>query len=221
MHRIPEPELMDTPEQAQAYALADFSEPHEAFVACFREKFPDFKQGAVLDLGCGTADVTIRFGRAYPEATLLGVEGAAAMLELGMHAVRDSGMTERICLEQHYLPAAALDEEKGDAVISNSLLHHLDDPMTLWQTVKQVAKPGAPVLVMDLMRPASVVEAMQLIRKYAADAPLLLQNDYYHSLLASYRIQEVKRQLFKADLDCFQVEASSDRHIVIWGKIDV
>lgn len=221
MHRIPESELMDSPEQAQAYASADFSEPNEAFIAYFREKFPDFKQGSVLDLGCGTADVTIRFARAYPDVTLSGVDGASAMLEVGMHAVRDSDMAERIYLEHQYLPDESLFEEKFDAIISNSLLHHLDDPMTLWQTVKQAAKPGAPVLVMDLMRPASVVEAMQLVRKYAADASPLLQSDYYHSLLASYQLQEVKKQLYKADLDNFKVEVVSDRHILIWGKMDV
>ncbi len=32
MDRIPEPELMDEVEQARAYAAADFSEPHQAFV---------------------------------------------------------------------------------------------------------------------------------------------------------------------------------------------
>ena len=221
MQRTPEPELMDTPEQAQAYATADFSEAHEAFVTYFGEKFPDFVQGSVLDMGCGAADVTIRFARAYPELNLLGVDGAAAMLEVGMHAVRDSGMAERIYLEQHYLPDAALAEEKFDAVISNSLLHHLDDPLVLWQTVQAVAKPGAPVLVMDLMRPASVVEAMQLVGKYAASASPLLQSDYYHSLLAAYQVQEVKKQLYKADLDHFQVEMVSDRHILVWGKMDV
>jgi len=221
MHRIPEPELMDSPEQAQAYASADFSEPHDAFITYFREKFPDFKQGAVLDLGCGTADVTIRFARAYPDVTLLAVDGAAAMLEAGMHAVRDSGLAERIYLECHHLPNESLAEDKFDAIISNSLLHHLYNPMTLWQAVKQDAKPGAPVLVMDLIRPASVVEAMQLVRKHASEASPLLQNDYYHSLLASYRLQEVKKQLYKADLDHFQVEVVGDRHILIWGKMDV
>ena len=49
MQRVPEPELMDDPAQALAYAGADFSEPHQAFVAHFRERFPDFHSGSVLD----------------------------------------------------------------------------------------------------------------------------------------------------------------------------
>jgi len=219
MHRIPEHELMDTPEQALAYASTDFSAPHDAFVAHFRQRFPEFAEGEVLDLGCGTADVTIRFGRAYPGVTLLGVDGAAAMLEPGTRAVREVGMHDRIRLEQHYLPDSTLQAEHFDAIISNSLLHHLDDPLTLWQTVKQTGRPGAPVMVMDLLRPASVAETLGLVRVHAADAPALLQKDFYHSLLAAYRPQEVKRQLFKMDLDHFATEVVSDRHMLIWGRL--
>ena len=41
MQRIPEPELMDDPVQAEAYAAADFDEAHsrivETFDACFAD----------------------------------------------------------------------------------------------------------------------------------------------------------------------------------------
>ncbi|TCV85135.1 class I SAM-dependent methyltransferase [Sulfurirhabdus autotrophica] len=221
MHRTPEPELMDTPEQALAYASTDFSEPHDAFVAHFRQRFPDFHEGEVLDLGCGTADVAMRFCWVYPGAQILGVDGAPAMLQCGQEMIDGNELGGHIHLEHRYLPDETLAAQHFDAVISNSLLHHLDDPMTLWETVKQVAKPGAPVLVMDLMRPTSIVEAFQFVRQYASDAPPHMQKDFYHSLLASYRQQEVKRQLYKADLDHFQVEIVSDRHILIWGTMDV
>ena len=219
MKRIPEHDLMDTPEQAIAYASTDFSEPHDAFVKHFQQRFPDFAQGEVLDLGCGAADVTVRFGWAYPRVKIYGVDGAQAMLELGTKAVQEMDMADRITLTQHYLPDAALPSQHFDAIICNSLLHHLDDPLTLWQTVKQTAKPGAPVMVMDLVRPNSVVEVFRLVREHASDAPPILQKDFYHSLLAAYQPQEVKRQLFKMDLDHFSIEIVSDRHMLIWGQI--
>ena len=94
MDRIPEPELMDDPAQALAYARADFSEPHEAFVGYFQERFPQWRPRRVLDLGCGPADVTIRFARAYPECEIVGVDGAEAML-VAQHATgRDGGELE-------------------------------------------------------------------------------------------------------------------------------
>jgi SAM-dependent methyltransferase len=219
MDRIPEPDLMDEPEQARAYADADFSEPHDAFVAHFRRLFPSFRGGAVLDLGCGPADIAIRFGRAYAGADLLGVDGAPAMLALGEKAVAAAGLASRIRLERRYLPDPALPQGAFDAVISNSLLHHLDDPAVLWDTVIQAAKPGAAVLAMDLMRPSSPEEAARLTEQYAAGAPAVLRHDFHQSLLAAYRPEEVRSQLVAAGLGHFQVEAVSDRHLLVWGTI--
>jgi trans-aconitate methyltransferase len=88
MHRIPEPELMDDPAQAKAYAEADFSEPHSMFVEEFRRVFPDLRvHGHFLDLGCGPADITVRFARAFPLCVVDGVDGAEAMLRLGRERI--------------------------------------------------------------------------------------------------------------------------------------
>jgi SAM-dependent methyltransferase len=218
MERIPEPDLMDDPEQAEAYARADFSEPHDAFVAHFRRLFRDFSAGRVLDLGCGPADIGIRFCKAYPEALLTGVDGAAAMLQRGLAAIQAAHLADRLTLMQCYLPDESLAAFQFDAVISNSLLHHLDDPAVLWETVRQTAKPGAPVLVMDLLRPESFVDAGQLTARYAADAPPVLQRDFQNSLLAAYRLEEVREQLHAASLLGFRVEPVSDRHLLVWGN---
>jgi ubiquinone/menaquinone biosynthesis C-methylase UbiE len=220
-HRISEADLMNDPEQARAYAEADFSEPHQAFVAHFQRLFPGFSPQQAIDLGCGPADVSMRFARAFPESMILGVDGASAMLSLGQQGVETKGLAQRLTLQHCYLPDTQLPASTFDTVISNSLLHHLDDPVVLWQTVRHVARPGAAVLIMDLMRPASIDEAQRLAGRYAADAPPVLQHDFYHSLLAAYRPDEVRRQLDRAGLSQLRVEAVSDRHLLIWGIMDV
>lgn len=218
MERIPEPELMEDPEQARAYALADFSEPHDAFIRHFQRLFQDFAHGRVLDLGCGAADVTIRFARAYPRATLEGVDGAEPMLQLGREAVALAGLDSRIVLRPLRLPAAALNGGY-DAVISNSLLHHLARPATLWQAVASAARPGAPILVMDLLRPLSRDAALGLVHLHAGDAGPVLACDFFKSLLAAYRPDEVTEQLRTAGLTGLDVEVVSDRHWLVWGHV--
>lgn len=66
MQRIPEADLMDDPAQATAYGQADFSEAHDRFIVLFRERFGmESWGGPVLDLGCGTGDITVRFAKAF------------------------------------------------------------------------------------------------------------------------------------------------------------
>ena len=217
MERIPEPELMDEQEQAAAYAAADWSESHGKIPGYFRERFPQFTRGRVVDLGCGTADVTVRFARAFPDITMVGVDGSAAMLALGRRHVRQAGLDSCITLENRYLPDAALETRSFDAVICNSLLHHFADPVTLWRTAALCSKPGAPVLLIDLLRPADHDVAVRLVKEHAKDAPPVLERDFIASLHAAYTIDEVQQQLRAAGLPSFQVDQVDELHFVGWG----
>src|SRR3569832_952689 len=88
MQRIPEPELMDDDAQARAYAEADFEDAHARFIALFRERFAVVDiTGTVLDLGCGPADITVRFARAYPRCVVHGVVGLLVLLCFGVRCV--------------------------------------------------------------------------------------------------------------------------------------
>ena len=215
--RIPEPELMDGAEQARAYADADFTEPHEAFVARFRELFPDFADGLVLDLGCGTADVTVRFARAYPETRVHGIDGARAMLDEGARHVARTTLADRVTLELRRLPDPSLSDAAYDAVVSNSLLHHLADPTVLWATIRAAALADAPVCIMDLRRPPHTDTARRLVDTYAGEESQVLRDDFYHSLCAAYTPEEVQSQLADSELEHLQVEPIGDRHLLVWG----
>lgn len=217
--RVPEPELMDAAEQARAYAAADFTEPHEVFVTGFRDRFPEFAGGRVLDLGCGTADVTVRFARAHPGASLIGIDGARAMLDEGARLVERAGLGARITLEPLRLPDPSLAGAAYDAVISNSLLHHLADPGVLWTTIVSASAAGAPVFVMDLRRPSSTDAAQRLVDAYGAGESPVLCDDFYRSLCAAYTPAEVRSQLDIAGLDSFRVEPIGDRHLIVYGTI--
>src|SRR6185369_13551913 len=182
MERTPEPELMDEQEQAAAYAAADWSESHGKIPGYFRQRFPNFSTGQVLDLGCGPADVTIRFVKAFPGVTALGADGSEAMLAFGRTKVREAGLESRIVLEKHLLPDPMLEERQFDAIICNSLLHHIADPVGLWRTAVRCAKPGAPVLMVDLLRPPDRDTVVRLVKQHAAGAPPVLERDFVASL---------------------------------------
>ncbi|WP_419603896.1 class I SAM-dependent methyltransferase [Thiolapillus sp.] len=182
MKRIPEPEeLMDEAEQALAYAEADFSASNELFIQLFEQLHPAEFTGQALDPGCGPADIPIRFARRYPRAKVDALDGAQAMLDLAEKAIEADGLAQRICLHCQYLPATRLDKTY-DAVLSNSLLHHLNDPQDLWSTILDSTRPGATVLVMDLMRPESAGQVDALVVQYASDAPEVLRRDFEASL---------------------------------------
>lgn len=209
---------MNDPAQAHAYAHADFSEPHQRFVDLFVEEFPILDlRGRVLDLGCGAADVTLRFARAFPECVIDAVDGAEAMLEHARKMVTQAGMQSRIHLLRQCLPATQLPRHGYDAVISNSLLHHLHDPHVLWDSIKNHARTGAAIFVLDLLRPATMEQAHALVELHARDEPAILKRDFFNSLLAAFREGEIRLQLQECGLPRLQVRTVSDRHVLISG----
>jgi len=221
MKRIPEPELMDTAEQARAYAAADFSAAHQSYVTLFHQTFPKRPaSAAVLDLGCGPADVTVRFAKANPGYTFHAVDGSAAMLNCAREALRaQRGLRKRIQLIEGCIPGAPIPRKNYAVILSNNFLHHLHDPQVLWKCVRCYAKSGTLIFVTDLFRPASRARAHALVAKYSqAEAPIL-KRDFYHSLLAAFTPGEIETQLSAAGLDRLRVQVISDRHLMVCGKI--
>ncbi len=221
MKRIPEQELMNEPEQARAYAGADFEQPHTMFIGLFQETFPVVAARAqVLDLGCGPGDITFRFARAWPQCHVHAVDGSDAMLLLAEKALgREPSLQGRVHFLKGMLPELELPCPQYDIIISNSLLHHLPYPAVLWQTVKAFAAPDAMIFIMDLKRPASIAEAARLRDTYAQGEPEVLRSDFYNSLLAAFAVNEIQAQLNEEGLAGFTIRVVSDRHAVISGRM--
>ena len=100
MERIPEPELMDSPEQVKAYADEDFSAAHNQLVDGFVERFPDEVPEMLLDLGCGAADVTLRFARRFPQTKIVGLDAGENMLARARLEIAAAGLENQISLKR-------------------------------------------------------------------------------------------------------------------------
>ncbi|MGH1537696.1 MAG: class I SAM-dependent methyltransferase [Gammaproteobacteria bacterium] len=224
MDRVPEQELMNELEQVLAYAEADFEVAHQSVIDNFAQIFPDFlsdtrPQQNVLDLGCGSGDVTVRFAHRFPVWHIDAVDGAQEMLKQAAELIENNAISERITLHHQQLANFTIEPKNYDAIISNSLLHHLHDPMQLWSIIKQFTTFNTAIYVCDLFRPETITEADALVEQYANNEPEILQKDFYNSLLAAFTPDEVRAQIVKAELDSMNIDIVSDRHMLIYGYL--
>lgn len=218
MKRVPEKEVMDDPEGALAYARADFSGVNQAFVGAFLAAHPAAARGAVVDLGCGPADIPIRLAKAAPGCRITAADASEPMLALARAALAKADVGGRVVLVGGYLPGLPLPPASFDAVVSNSLLHQLPDPLAFWGEVKRLLRPGGAVFVVDLFRPASEAEARRIVEGAAADADPVLKEDFYNSLLAAFSLEEVAVQLADAGLPLVPKQ-TSERHLTVTGVL--
>jgi len=217
MNRQPEKELMDGSAEAAAYAAADFSTPHEAFVDRLIELAGNIEKALVADLGAGPCDIAIRVWRRRPLWRIVALDGSASMLHLARQAIAKVGAGHAIDIVEADALSGSLADGAFDIVYSNSLLHHIRDPVALWRRMAGLPKPGGLLFVRDLCRSQGRDEARQIVERYAGGESELLKTEFFESLLAAYTVDEVRCQLAEAGLEHLSVAMSSDRHLDAWG----
>jgi len=217
--RVLEPELMTGEEQALAYAKADFAQVNQGFVDRFRAIFPRADGGAMVDLGCGPGDIPVRFARALPGFTVTAVDGSEPMIALARLAVKQAGVEDRVRPLCARLPMLPLPLQTFDAVVSNSLLHHMPEPQAFWNEVVRLGKPGGAVLIMDLFRPESQERAREIVEQYSGGEAPVLKEDFFNSLRAAFTLREIRYQIRARGLGGLVCELASDRHWIVWGHL--
>lgn len=207
---------------AAAWANADHAETDALFLRLLRESQPgELADRRVLALGGWPGPLPIGFLKAWPKARCDLVEPTPARLEsLTASLAALPGVARRCRLLPGDPATADLAPGAHDLVLSAGLLHRLADPLDLWRTLQRVAQPGAPLLVLDLMRPPSPVWLESLVATYGADLPASLQRDFRATLWAAYEPAEIREQLDAAGLTNLEVMVVSDRHLAV-GRFPV
>ncbi|QDU64475.1 hypothetical protein Pan216_53650 [Planctomycetes bacterium Pan216] len=223
MPRVPEREVMDMEGQAEAYASADLEQPNSAFVGRFLELaesgLPSESPFAtVIDLGCGPADIPIRLARKCPHWRFLAVDASASMLRFAQSAIEREQLTDRVRLHLADITETHLATQSADAIISNTLLHHLPDPLPFWNEIKRLRGVATLVFVKDLFRPPNEEVVRALVDQHAAGGPKQFQDDFYNSLLAAFTPEEVRQQLDAVGLGDLKVRIVSDRHLEVCSR---
>ena len=218
MERELEPEVMDDPEQVLAYAGADFEQENQGFVDQLCGLYDDLEGAHIMDLGCGPGDIPIRLARRHPTCRVTGIDASPPMIAYAEHAVQKAGFHDRVQFLCQRFQDVSL-SSPVDAIISNSLVHHVPNPLQFWYRVKTLLKSGGPVLVMDLLRPDNPEAAQAIVDEQAADEPERLRQDFYHSLLAAFTEDEVASHLAKLNLSRLLVDVPDDRHWIVYGRV--
>ena len=63
-----------------------------------------------------------------------------------------------------------------DMVISNSLVHHLPEPLSLFQEIKRLIKMDGAILIRDLIRPENDRIVNELVAKFGETMTLANSN---------------------------------------------
>ncbi len=209
-NRVLEPEVMDSEEEARDYNSMDHGEVNRAFVADFLARRPDLRH--VLDLGTGTAQIPLELCRVDSSARVTAVDLAERMLAVAEENVSAAGREQSIRLQRCDAKALPFPDGSFTAAISNSIVHHIPEPLPVLQELWRVTEPGGCIFVRDLLRPDDEAQWQQLVETYAADANSHQRRMFADSLRAALSLPEIKHLVAELGDDPNNVVQSTDRH---------
>ncbi len=131
------------------------------------------KDQRVLDLGCGTATLTIMIKQIQPSSDVVGLDGDVKILKIGRQKIENRGLD--IALQVGLSFDTMFPDNSFDRVISSLLFHHLlpADKRRTAAEVYRILKLGGELHIADWGRPSnSLMRAaflgVQLLDGFAA-----------------------------------------------------
>lgn len=224
--RTLEPEVMDTAAEAVDYDAMDHGEVNRLFVddllaAAKSQKgpfrFDPDRPPSVLDSGTGTALIPIELCGRLVSCTVTAIDAAGEMLKLARRNVERAGLADRITLEQVDAKRMPFPDASFDAVISNSIVHHIPRPRDVLAEMLRVLRSGGLLFVRDLLRPDDEETLERIVAAYAGRENAHQRQMFRDSLHAALTLEEVRRLLSELNLPADWVRQTSDRHWTVAG----
>jgi ubiquinone/menaquinone biosynthesis C-methylase UbiE len=218
LSRTLEPEVMDTAEEAADYDSMDHSAVNRVFVDDFvaafssqlsavsKEEVGDRRSEVgreprtVLDVGTGTALIPIELASRRLGFHITAIDLAEEMLRLGQVNVERAGPTDCITLALVDAKGLPYADATFDAVMSNSIVHHIPEPRGTLAEMWRVLRPGGLLFVRDLLRPETSEKVERIVATYAGTESPRQQQLFRQSLHAALTVEEVGELLTESGI---------------------
>lgn len=111
----------------------------------------------ILDIGCGTATLSLMMEKAYPEACVTGLDGDEKILAIAKH--KGAEMQSKIRLIQAMSYDIPVSNGLFDVVTSSLMLHHLnaENKRRTLKEVHRVLQPNGTVAIADWGKPSNFI----------------------------------------------------------------
>lgn len=97
----------------------------------------DERVRTVVDLGCGPGNLTVTLLDRWPEATILGMDSSAQMIESAQRYATDRLTFELGDVREWSAPAASV-----DVIVTNAVLHWIPEQLELLPGLVRALRPG-------------------------------------------------------------------------------
>ncbi len=111
------------------------------------------RQGILLDVCTGTADVALEAARQFPHARIVGVDFSRPMVALGAAKIERARLGERVRLQLAPAEALPFGDDSFDAATVAFGLRNVPDRVRGLREMRRVVRPGGRAVVLEFTTP--------------------------------------------------------------------
>ncbi len=116
------------------------------------------KTGKILDLGTGPGYLPLEIAGISPSITVVGLELSPKLIEMAKQNALQAGVADRVHFKVGSAARLPFEDKAFDMVISTGMLHMVRDPVTIFQEIYRVLKPGGRGWILDPARVSSGID---------------------------------------------------------------
>ena len=212
--RTPEPEVMESADEVEVYSSAAAQRYLDAIDNTLVDHIARLggASGRLLDVGCGPGNIALKIARRWPGVRVVGVDFSQNMILAARAAAASQQLTARTDFLAGDAKKLPFPDGAFDFVLSNSVLHHLQDPLGMLDEMARVVKPGGIVLLRDLRRPGRLICPWH-VRWYGRHYSGLMKKLFTDSVRAAYTGEELTRMLQASGLAVARVFYHERTHL--------
>jgi len=158
-------------------------------------KKPNLK---VIDLGCGTGELTSMLARKLPNATVLGVDSSSEMLVKAKAFANNS-----LSFKQSSIEEQIAINQKWDLIFSNAAIQWVDHHQELFPKIIKLLNPGGQIAI---QMPSQTENALnQILDELVKEQPYKEHLKNYHRISPVLKTDEYAQILFESGVKSMTV----------------
>ena len=201
---------MEEGELARGYAKFSSSPIARPFVQSLANRALRGVNGAgkVLDIGAGPGMLAIELAKRAPSAQVMGIDPSDEMVSLAYGNVwhAPAEVRERVQFQRGSAELVPFPDKSFDLVVSTLALHHVKEPIKMFNEVARVLKPNGRFMIYDSRRDMGDLTWFTLwLARNFAPKKVRETNEPLASRDASYTPAEVSNMAWQSDLPLWRV----------------
>ena len=147
------PRVFDTPDSAESYYKQNLRD-QKRYAKDIVKKIKElgFKEGRILDAGCGYGFVAVELAKAFPKAEIVGIDLSDPLLKMARSLASVADVSERVVFEKQDVQDIQFPDDSFDAVLNIYMFHVVEDPKKMVEEIERVLTPNGILCLRDLRR---------------------------------------------------------------------